>query len=129
MTSPPKVAFLFDVDNTLIDNDRIMGDLKRHIEQQFGAQSRAHYFAIFEALYAELGYADYLGALQHYRLEDQCDTRLLLVSSFLVDYPFADRLYPGALSPDSHMPVWTMRPSPASSRRREPNLSTSPGTS
>ena len=90
------VVFLFDVDNTLLDNERIIDDLKRHIEQQFGAQSRERYFAIFEALHAELGYADYLGALQRYRLENQCDTRLLLMSSFLVDYPFADRLYPGS---------------------------------
>ncbi|MGD0661741.1 MAG: HAD family hydrolase [Syntrophorhabdales bacterium] len=91
------VVFLFDVDNTLIDNDRIIDDLKRHIDQQFGAQHRERYFAILETLFAELGYADYLGALQRYRLEDQCDTRMLLLSSFLVDYPFADRLYPGAL--------------------------------
>ena len=91
------VVFLFDVDNTLIDNDKIIDDLKRHIDEQFGAQHRERYFAILETLFAELGYADYLGALQRYRLEDQCDTRMLLLSSFLVDYPFADRLYPGAL--------------------------------
>jgi FMN phosphatase YigB (HAD superfamily) len=100
------VVFLFDVDNTLLDNDRIIVDLKRHIEQQFGAQTRDRYFAIFEALYAELGYADYLGALQRYRLEDQCDTRLLLMSSFLVDYPFADRLYVGALDALEHVRAW-----------------------
>lgn len=96
------VVFLFDVDNTLLDNDLIVDDLRRHIEKQFGARSRHHYFAIFEALRAELGYADYLGALQRYRLEDQCDPRLLMISSFLVDYPFADRLYPDALSVLEH---------------------------
>jgi FMN phosphatase YigB (HAD superfamily) len=96
------VVFLFDVDNTLLDSDRILEDLKRHIEHEFGAESRDRYFAILEALYVELGYADYLGALQRYRLEDQCDTRLLLMSSFLVDYPFADRLYPGALDALEH---------------------------
>jgi FMN phosphatase YigB (HAD superfamily) len=100
------VVVLVDVDNTLLDNDRIIDDLKRHIEQQFGAQSRDRYFAIFEALYAELGYADYLGALQRYRLENQCDTRLLLMSSFLVDYPFTDRLYPGALDVLKHARTW-----------------------
>ena len=61
MASPESVVVLFDVDNTLLDNDRIINDLKDHIEQQFGVQSRDHYFAIFEALRAELGYADYLG--------------------------------------------------------------------
>ena len=106
MTPHNDVVFLFDVDNTLLDNDHIIDDLKRHIEQQFGAQTRDRYFAIFEALRAELGYADYLGALQRYRLEDQCDTRLLLMSSFLVDYPFADRLYPGALDALEHARTW-----------------------
>ena len=97
MTPHDDVVFLFDVDNTLIDNDKIIDDLKRHIDEQFGVQHRERYFAILKTLFAELGYADYLGALQRYRLEDQCDTRMLLLSSFLVDYPFADRLYPGAL--------------------------------
>jgi FMN phosphatase YigB (HAD superfamily) len=97
-----EVVLLFDVDNTLLDNDRIIDDLKSHIEQEFGIESRDRYFAIFEELYSELGYADYLGALQRYRLEDQCDPRLLLMSSFLVDYPFADRLYPGALEALEH---------------------------
>jgi len=92
-----EVVFLFDVDNTLLDNDRIEKDLRRFLEREFGAESRERYFAIFEELRAELGYADYLGALQRYRLEDLCDVRLLIMSSFLVDYPFANRLYPGSL--------------------------------
>lgn len=98
MTSENQVVFLFDVDNTLLDNDRVENDLRRHIEGACGVQSRDRYFAIFEELRAELGYADYLGALQRYRTEEMCDPRLLLLmSSFLVDYPFADRLYPGSL--------------------------------
>ena len=104
--SRESVVVLVDVDNTLLDNDRVINDLKRHIEQQFGAQSRDHYFAIFEALHAELGYADYLGTLQRYRLENQCDTRLLLMSSFLVDYPFIDRFSPGALHALEHARTW-----------------------
>jgi FMN phosphatase YigB (HAD superfamily) len=90
-------VFLFDVDNTLLDNDRVEHDLRAHLEKEFGPESRDRYFTILEELRAELGYADYLGALQRYRLEDLCDPRLLTMSSFLVDYPFADRLYPGAL--------------------------------
>lgn len=97
MTTPSEVVFLFDVDNTLLDNDRIEKDLRRFLEREFGAESRERYFAIFEELRAELGYADYLGALQRYRLEDLCDVRLFIISSFLVDYPFANRLYPGSL--------------------------------
>ncbi|HXX56717.1 MAG TPA: HAD family hydrolase [Thermodesulfovibrionales bacterium] len=98
MVSQNEVVFLFDVDNTLLDNDRVETDLRSHIEEEFGTKSRDRYFAIFEALRAELGYADYLGALQRYRVEEICDPRLLLMSSFLVDYPFSDRLYPGALA-------------------------------
>ncbi len=85
-------VFLFDVDNTLLDNDRVEQDLRHHLESEFGPATRDRYFAIFEELRSELGYADYLGALQRYRLDDLCDSRLLTMSSFLVDYPFADRL-------------------------------------
>ena len=106
MTLPGKVVFLFDVDNTLLDNDRVMDDLRNHLEHEFGAESRDRYFAILEELYAELGYADYLGALQRYRLEDMCDPRLMLLSSLLVDYPFANRLYPGALAALAHVRHW-----------------------
>jgi len=97
------VVFLLDVDNTLLDNDRVQDDLRNHLELEFGAASRDRYWAIFEALRIELGYADYLGALQRYRLGAMNDPRLLLMSSFLVDYPFADRLYPGALDAIAHL--------------------------
>ena len=103
MARQKDVVFLFDVDNTLLDNDLVIDHLRRHMEQKFGGASRDRYFALFEALRAELGYADYLGALQRYRLEDQCDPRILAMSSFLVDYPFADRLYPGALEALKHV--------------------------
>ena len=83
MTSADEVVFLFDVDNTLLDNDRVQEDLRSHLERGFGAATRDRYWAIFEALRAELGYTDYLGALQRYRLEDLCDPRLLRMSSFL----------------------------------------------
>jgi hypothetical protein len=92
-----ETVFLLDVDNTLIDNDRIQADLGAHLEATFGAARRDRYWAIFEELRGELGYADYLGALQRYRLESEGDHQLLLMSSFLIDYPFAHRLYPGAL--------------------------------
>ena len=97
MTASNDVVFLLDVDNTLLDNDSVQDDLKKHLEHEFGAASRDRYWAIFEALRNELGYADYLGALQRYRLADMGDPRLLRMSSFLVDYPFASRLYPRAL--------------------------------
>src|SRR5438445_5329092 len=96
MTAGP-IVFLIDVDNTLLDNDRIQNDLKRHLEREFGAASRDRYWAILEQLFTELGYRDYLGALQRYRVEHPQDIHLLSMSSFLVDYPFANRLYPGSL--------------------------------
>jgi FMN phosphatase YigB (HAD superfamily) len=106
MTARERVVFLLDVDKTLLDNDRIQTDLRNHLEREFGAQSRDRYWSTFEALRAELGYADYLGALQLYRLGDLNDPRLLLMSSFLVDYPFAERLYPGAIDVVKHLGKW-----------------------
>ncbi len=101
MKSPQDVVFLLDVDNTLLDNDRVIADLRGHLEREFGTASAARYWAIFEGLRRELGYADYLGALQRYRLDAELgqgtDLRLLQMSAFLIDYPFADRLYPRAL--------------------------------
>ncbi len=103
MTTAGTTIFLLDVDNTLLDNDRIEADLKNHLEREFGAECRQQYWEIFEALRAELGYADYLGALQRYRVCNLSDPRLLLMSSFLVDYPFARRLYPAALAVIGHL--------------------------
>src|SRR6188472_2920073 len=100
---PRDIAFLIDCDNTLLDNDRVQGDLRDHLAREFGADSRDRYWMIFEELRSELGYADYLGALQRYRLGDMNDPRLLLMSSYLVDYPFADRLYDGALAVLAHL--------------------------
>jgi len=101
-----KVVFLFDVDNTLLDNDCVVNDLRNYIEHQFGTEARDRYFAILEELRSELGYTDYLGALQRYRLEDLCDPRLLMMSSFLVDYPFENRLYAGSLAVLKHVRQW-----------------------
>ncbi|HEU0231028.1 MAG TPA: HAD family hydrolase [Burkholderiaceae bacterium] len=95
MTTPrEETVFLFDVDNTLLDNDRVTDDLRRHLIEQFGRKSAERYWALFEALRTELGYADYLGALQRYRLGLVNDPALLKMSSFLLEYPFAERLYP-----------------------------------
>ena len=93
-----RTVFLFDVDNTLLDNDAVQADLSSYLEREFGRSTRDRYWALFEELRTELGYADYLGALQRYRLENLDDPQLLRVSAFLVDYPFAERLYPGALA-------------------------------
>ncbi len=97
MSARHRVVFLVDVDNTLLDNDRIAADLKRYLEEEVGHELQERYWAIFEELRTELGYADYLGALQRYRVEHPRDPHVLTVSSFMVNYPFADRLYPSAL--------------------------------
>ncbi len=101
-----EIVFLLDVDNTLLDHDCIVADLSAHLEREFGANSRDQYWAVFEALRMELGYADYLGALQRYRLDARNDPKLLLMSTFLMDYPFADRLFPGALDVIAHLGRW-----------------------
>lgn len=102
----PTVVFLLDVDNTLLDNDRVTADLKHHLEQEVGHAREQLYWRIFEQLRTELGYADYLGALQRYRLEYPRDPHLLTVSRFLVNYPFADRLFPGTLDVITHLKQW-----------------------
>ena len=104
MTSP--VVVLLDVDNTLLDNDRVAADLKRHLVREVGAASAEEYWSMFEQLRTELGYADYLGALQRYRLAHPRDPHLLAVSSFLVNYPFANRLYPESLDVLEHLAQW-----------------------
>jgi hypothetical protein len=106
MAEPYPVVFLFDVDNTLLDNDKVAADLRKHLTNAFGAERQQRYWAIFEELRKELGYADYLGALQRYRLERMHDSNMLEVSSFLIDYPFANRLYPNSLDVIDHVNQW-----------------------
>src|SRR5260370_33476370 len=96
MTTPHDIVFLFDVDNTLVDNDRVQAELRAHLEEVYGLGARDRYWAIFEELWAELGYADYIGALERYRVEKLHEPKLLHLANWLVDYPFAERLYPGA---------------------------------
>jgi FMN phosphatase YigB (HAD superfamily) len=96
-------VFLLDVDNTLLDNDLVTADLKKHLVDGFGVDRAQRYWELFEELRKELGYADYLGALQRYRIEHPCDTGLLETSLFLLRYPFPTRLYPGALDAIHHL--------------------------
>jgi FMN phosphatase YigB (HAD superfamily) len=101
-----QIVFLVDVDNTLLDNDHIQADIKAHLERDYGAACRDRYWAILEDLFVELGYRDYLGALQRYRVEHPQDMQLLSMSSFLVDYPFANRLYPQSLDVLAQLRKW-----------------------
>jgi FMN phosphatase YigB (HAD superfamily) len=106
MAANSDVVFLFDVDNTLLDNDRITADLKRHLEKEVGHDRQQRYWEFFEQLRTELGYADYLGALQRYRIEYPRDPGLLTVSHFMVNYPFATRLFPDSLDVIEHVKQW-----------------------
>jgi hypothetical protein len=100
------LVVLFDVDNTMLNNDRVQADLDVHIGVEHGSAARNRYWEIFEALRTELGYADYLGALERYRLEEMHDPRLLRISNWLVDYPFSERLYPGTHEAIKHAKQW-----------------------
>ncbi|SRR5579883_260301 len=100
------IAFLFDVDNTLLDNDRFQHDLSERLTTIYGEQANASYWAHFEALRRELGYADYLGALEQYRLENAHNPAIFRLANWLLDYPFADRRYPGALHVLKHVRQW-----------------------
>ena len=100
------LVFLFDVDNTLLDNDAVQDDLKAHLAENYGAAARDRYWQILEDLRSALGYVDYLGALERYRVEALHRPEILRMSSWLVDYPFVERLYPGALAALSHARRW-----------------------
>jgi FMN phosphatase YigB (HAD superfamily) len=104
--STPGIVFLFDVDNTLLDNDRVQADLKGHLEEAYGAAARDRYWTILEELRSELGYVDYLGALERFRLEAMHRPEVLRMSNWLVDYRFADRLYPGAVEAVNYVKQW-----------------------
>ena len=106
MTQLAPVVFLLDVDNTLLDNDQIIADLKQHLTQSFGVERQQRYWKIFEQRRAELGYADYLGALQRYRDENPSDPNFLETSFYLLEYSFANRLYPGSLEVIEHLDNW-----------------------
>ncbi len=103
MTPSFPVVFLLDVDNTLLDNDAIQQDLKDHLQEVYGRDARDRYWRILEDLFTELGYRDYLGALQRFRIEHPTEVELLAMSSFLIDYPFADRLFPSVMPVLKHM--------------------------
>src|SRR6187397_2379081 len=100
---PTDLVFLFDVDNTLLDNDAVIADLRQHLVGTLGRDCQIEYWRMFEQLRRELGYADYLGALQRYRAEHPRDPEVLAVSLFLLRQPFADRLYPRALDVIAHV--------------------------
>jgi hypothetical protein len=106
MAAGSSVIFLFDVDNTLLDNDRVTRDLRRFLEGEVGAQRSQRYWAIFEQLRKELGYADYLGAIQRYRQEHPEDCHILSMSTYFIDYPFANRLLPGSLDVLERVRAW-----------------------
>jgi len=103
---PSALVFLLDVDNTLLDSDRVIADLMRYLDQTVGPKCRDDYWKIFDRLRAELGYADYLGALQTYRAEHPRDPHLLKISSFLINYPFANRLFPNSLDVVDRLKRW-----------------------
>jgi FMN phosphatase YigB (HAD superfamily) len=98
MSAPEDCVFLFDVDNTLLDNDRLQADLSSHLTENYGAEVHDRFWAIFEDLRTELGYADYLGALERYRLEAMHHPKVLRIANWLVDYPFDERVYPNAIA-------------------------------
>ncbi len=104
--SPNRVVFLFDVDNTLLDNDTVAADLQRHLASEIGTAGAQEYWHIFEQLRTELGYADYLGGLQRYRTKHPHAQQLLCLSDFLINYPFAERLFPDALKVIEHVEQW-----------------------
>jgi haloacid dehalogenase-like hydrolase len=104
--STPDIVFLFDIDNTLVDNDHVQADLKNHLATTYGPEARDRYWEILEQLRTQLGYVDYLGALERYRIEAMHRPEILRMSNWMIDYPFADRVYPGAMDAVRHVRQW-----------------------
>ena len=100
------LVFLFDVDNTLLDNDHVIEDLKVFLKREVGPERARCYRAIFEKQRRHLGYADYLGALQRFRRDYPRDPSLLKISRYLIDYPFARRLFPQSLAVTEYVRRW-----------------------
>ncbi len=103
MLTAGETVFLLDVDNTLLDNDRFAADLRVRLTQDFGAAECERYWTIYDGLRGQLGYADYLAALQLFRDGLDGDSDLLQMSAFLLEYPFAQRFYPRALEAIAHL--------------------------
>jgi len=106
MTASSPVVFLVDVDNTLLDADKIAADVKRFLDREVGPESQERFFKTFGEIEAELGFADYLASMQRYRLEYPHHAEIDTLASFLVDYPFANRLYPGSLDVLERLRGW-----------------------
>jgi FMN phosphatase YigB (HAD superfamily) len=106
MTMQSDIVFLFDCDNTLLDNDGVQNDLKAHLQRDFGPAESERFWVLYEALRVEVGYADYLGAMQRFRLGQESDPRVLQLAAFLLDYPFENRLYRQALESIAHCGRW-----------------------
>ena len=106
MKEADKIVFLVDVDDTLLENDRIQEDLRHYIEREFGPECRDRYWKIQEKLFQELGYRDYLGAFQLFRVKHPYSHHLVTAADYLVDYPFKQRLYPGALDVLARLRKW-----------------------
>jgi len=106
MSETHQVIFLFDVDNTLLDNDRMKGDLSAHVEAVFGKKADEQLWALYEEERAKHGYADFLGTLEKFRLAHLEDPRVVRFSNWVMDYPFIERLYPDALGAVRHVRQW-----------------------
>jgi hypothetical protein len=104
--SDPRIVFLFDVDNTLLDHDRVVADVRRFMEREIGKERHQRYWEMLETLRAELGYVDYLGTLQRYRAEYPHNSSILKISLYLINYPFANRLFPNSLDVIDHVKQW-----------------------
>src|SRR5262245_36381554 len=106
MAAPDPLVFLIDVDNTLLDHDRVIADVKRFLDREIGRERQEAFFAIFDDIREKLGYEDYLASLQRYRFENAHEPTISVLTLYLLDYPFANRLYPGSLDVLERLRAW-----------------------
>jgi FMN phosphatase YigB (HAD superfamily) len=128
MSETHQVIFLFDVDNTLLDNDCMKADLGDHVSEMFGEEARDELWALYEEERVKHGYADFLGTLEKFRLAHVDDPRVLRLANWVMDYPFIERLYPDALGAVRHVRQWGLPVILTDGRHRKTILASSAGS-
>jgi FMN phosphatase YigB (HAD superfamily) len=98
----PNVAFLFDVDNTLLDNDRVKADMAAGIERIAGKARGDRFWQLYEEVRRERDYVDLPATVARFGEEVGSETKGAVLD-LVLGYPFESALYPGALEALAHV--------------------------
>lgn len=103
----PSIVFLVDVDNTLLDNDRVKANLDDHLRAVVGSRLAQCFWDIYEQVRKEKGVVDIPAALISFREQtpatEMDEYTYQHIHSMFEHYPFDKALYPGALETIGHL--------------------------